>query len=161
LSVQIGTARHSSQFKNNNFTEMCSGSEAGSYLRLIDSCITQLKAQGPAISCNKSKEEEEEGLRVQGSVCRGFRVSGSGFRVPGFGFRVSGFGFRFSVFVFRVSCFGFRDYEVEADRARGRRFGGSTERSPQTVTSKVSTSASKNCTSHVREPLRVPKRFMR
>jgi len=25
-----------------NFTEMCSGSEAGSYLRLIDLCITQL-----------------------------------------------------------------------------------------------------------------------
>ena len=24
------------------FTEMCSGSEAGSYLRLIDFCITQL-----------------------------------------------------------------------------------------------------------------------
>ena len=30
------------QFKNNYFTEMCSGSEAGSYLRLIDFCITQL-----------------------------------------------------------------------------------------------------------------------
>jgi len=29
-------------FKNNWFTEMCSGSEAGSYLRLIDFCITQL-----------------------------------------------------------------------------------------------------------------------
>jgi len=29
-------------FKNNYFTEMCSGSEAGSYLRLIDVCITQL-----------------------------------------------------------------------------------------------------------------------
>ena len=28
-------------------TEMCSGSEAGSYLRLVDSCITQRKAQGP------------------------------------------------------------------------------------------------------------------
>ena len=28
--------RCSSQFKNNCFTEMCSGSEAGSYLRLID-----------------------------------------------------------------------------------------------------------------------------
>ena len=26
----------SSQFENNHFTEMCSGSEAGSYLRLID-----------------------------------------------------------------------------------------------------------------------------
>jgi len=31
-----------------------------SYLRLIDSCITQLKAQGPSRSCNESKEAEEE-----------------------------------------------------------------------------------------------------
>ena len=30
------TDRYSSQIKNNYFTEMCSGSEAGSYLRLID-----------------------------------------------------------------------------------------------------------------------------
>jgi len=29
-------------FKNKYFTEMCSGSEAGSYLRLIDLCITPL-----------------------------------------------------------------------------------------------------------------------
>ena len=34
-------------------------SEAGSYLRLIDSCITQLKAQGPSRTCNESKEEEK------------------------------------------------------------------------------------------------------
>ena len=33
--------------------------KAGSYLRLIDSCITQLKAQGPCRTCNASKEEEE------------------------------------------------------------------------------------------------------
>jgi len=31
-----------SQFKNTYFAETCSGSEAGSYLRLIDFCITQL-----------------------------------------------------------------------------------------------------------------------
>jgi len=49
--------------KNNYFTEMCSGSQAGSYLRLIDSCITQLKAQGPSRTCNESKEEEKKGLR--------------------------------------------------------------------------------------------------
>ena len=30
------------EFKNNYSTEMCSGSEAGSYLRLIDFCIAQL-----------------------------------------------------------------------------------------------------------------------
>jgi len=46
-------------FKNNHFTEMCCGTEAGSYLRLIDSCITQLKAQGRSRTCNESKEEEE------------------------------------------------------------------------------------------------------
>ena len=28
-------------------------------LRLIDSCITQLKAQGPSRTCNESKEEED------------------------------------------------------------------------------------------------------
>jgi len=32
---------------------------AGSYLRFIDICITQLKAQGPSRTCNESKEEEE------------------------------------------------------------------------------------------------------
>jgi len=31
-----------------------------STLRLLDSCITQLKAQGPSSTCNESKEEEEE-----------------------------------------------------------------------------------------------------
>ena len=30
------------------------------YFRLIDSCITQFKAQGPYRTCNESKEEEEE-----------------------------------------------------------------------------------------------------
>jgi len=30
------------------------------YLRLIDFCITQLKAQGPSRTCNESKEEEEQ-----------------------------------------------------------------------------------------------------
>jgi len=39
---------------------MCCGTEAGSCLRRIDSCITQLKAQGPSRTCNESKEEEEE-----------------------------------------------------------------------------------------------------
>jgi len=38
-----GVARQVTPYHNNNyFTEMCSGSEAGSYLRLIDFCITQL-----------------------------------------------------------------------------------------------------------------------
>jgi len=34
-SVQAGA-----RFKNNCFTEMCGGSKEGSYLRLIDFCIT-------------------------------------------------------------------------------------------------------------------------
>jgi len=34
--------RHSFQLKDNRFTEMCSGSEAGLYLRLIDLCFSQL-----------------------------------------------------------------------------------------------------------------------
>jgi len=44
-TVKIGermvTCRHS-YLENNYSTEMCSSSEAGSYLRLIDFCITQL-----------------------------------------------------------------------------------------------------------------------
>ena len=41
---------------------MCCGTEVGSHVRRIDSCITQLKAQGPSRTCNESKEEEEEDL---------------------------------------------------------------------------------------------------
>ena len=40
--------------------EPCAGIEAGACLRLIDSCITQLKAQGPSMTCDESKEEKEE-----------------------------------------------------------------------------------------------------
>jgi len=46
----------STQLKNNHFTEMCCGNEAGSYLRPIDSCITRYKAQGFSRSCNESKK---------------------------------------------------------------------------------------------------------
>ena len=34
--------------------------EAGSYLRLMVSCITQFNAQGPSRRFNESEEEEEE-----------------------------------------------------------------------------------------------------
>ena len=37
---------------------MCCGTDAGSYLRLKDSCITQLKAQGLSKTCEESGEEE-------------------------------------------------------------------------------------------------------
>ena len=53
-----------------HFTEMCSGSEVGSYSRLIGSCITQLNAQGPSRTCNESKKEEEEDIpRAHGASC--------------------------------------------------------------------------------------------
>ena len=42
LKLAPAPNRYISQFKNNRFAEMCSGSEAGSYLRLIDFCISQL-----------------------------------------------------------------------------------------------------------------------
>jgi hypothetical protein len=48
------------QFENNHCTQMCRGNEAGSYLRLIHSCITQLKIQGPSRTCDESTEEKEE-----------------------------------------------------------------------------------------------------
>ena len=52
-----------SSLKNNHFTEMCCGTEAGSYLRLIDSCITQLKAQrplGPVTRVKKKKKSRPQ-----------------------------------------------------------------------------------------------------
>ena len=47
---------------------MCSGSEAGSCLRLIDSCIIQLEAQGPSRACYE-REEEEESPDVVSPAC--------------------------------------------------------------------------------------------
>ena len=43
----------------NPVDDVCSGSEAGSHLRLMDSCSTQFEAQGPFRTCNESKEEEQ------------------------------------------------------------------------------------------------------
>ena len=51
------TERYSSRFKNNCFAVLRSSSKEGSYLRLVDLCITQLQAE--------SNKEEEEG-RNQG-----------------------------------------------------------------------------------------------
>jgi len=45
--------------------------KAGSYLRLTDSCITPLKAQGPSRTCDESKGGEEEGVTVAGGRQRG------------------------------------------------------------------------------------------
>jgi len=41
-------------------------------VRLIDSCITHLKAQGPSRTCNESKEEEEEAWVVGAKEKRPF-----------------------------------------------------------------------------------------
>jgi len=43
-------------------TEMCCGTEADSYLRLIDSCITQFKAQGPVTRVKKKKKKKVKDL---------------------------------------------------------------------------------------------------
>ena len=60
-----------------------------SYLRRIDSCITQLKAQGPSRTCDESKEEvkkevrscfRDDGLET-GVLGLGIGNSGSGCRV--------------------------------------------------------------------------------
>ena len=40
----------------------------GSYLRLIDSCMTQFKAQGPSRTCNESKEEEKKSCEAGGML---------------------------------------------------------------------------------------------
>jgi len=51
------------------------GDAARSYLRLIDSCITQRKAQGPSRICNESKEEEEEGDAARRAAERGLALN--------------------------------------------------------------------------------------
>ena len=68
LNLQLGIH---SRLTLKHFTEMCSGSEAGLYVRLIDSCITQLKAQGPSRTCHESKEEEVVGRSQK--VCKAAR----------------------------------------------------------------------------------------
>ena len=59
----------------------CCGDEVGSYLRLMDSCITQLEAQGPSRTCCQSKKEEEVWGWRWGDV--GCRVQVVGGRVQG------------------------------------------------------------------------------
>jgi len=61
--VMEGTVGIFADSKDLDDKVMCSGTEAGSYLRLIDSCITQLKAQGLSRTRNESKEEGEATTR--------------------------------------------------------------------------------------------------
>ena len=37
-------------------------------MRLIDSCITQLQAQGPSRTCNESNEEEKKKISPDASL---------------------------------------------------------------------------------------------
>ena len=62
-------------------SEQTCGTEAGSYLRRMGSCITQLKAQGPSRTCNENKEEDLVGARMRTS---GSRVERSALALPGF-----------------------------------------------------------------------------
>ena len=55
--IRICTEDHTLDPRSPPPTEMCSGSEAGSDLRLIVSCITQLKVQGLSRTCDESEEE--------------------------------------------------------------------------------------------------------
>ena len=48
--------------------------EAGSCLRRIDTCVTQLKAQGLARTCNESKEEEKKKIRRVRNLTLGERL---------------------------------------------------------------------------------------
>jgi len=78
--VSLNSRRESDkeEEKNGQCTGMRMGScassacFAGSYLRLIDFCITQLKAQGSSRTCNESKEEEEKQCLLSAF---GFRLS--------------------------------------------------------------------------------------
>jgi hypothetical protein len=71
--------------------------EAGLYLRLIDFCITQLKAQGPSRICNESKEEEEDLVPVVDHVLVIPLDLVPGYVFGGLGFKFQASGFRFQV----------------------------------------------------------------
>ena len=59
-----------SMVTKNHSTDICGGNEAGSYLRLTDSFITQLEAQGPSGTCHESQEEEKGFDRASEAVSR-------------------------------------------------------------------------------------------
>jgi len=98
---------------------MCSGSEAGSYLRFIDGCIT--------LGLRVIKKRRRLGfkehhlaallVRVDPQVLRNHLVQDIGFRIPGSGLRVQDIGFR--IFGFRISCSGCRGGECEFDTCLG------------------------------------------
>ena len=112
------TDRYSSKFKNNYFTEMCSGSEAGSYLRLID--FVYHSTLGLRVMTKRREEGSGFRVRVRNGVwfvvcglwfvvCGlWFVVCGLRFGVWGLGFGVQRVGFRVQSLTFRVQGSRFR-----------------------------------------------------
>ena len=72
------------QFKNNCFTEVCSGSEAGSYLRFID--FVYHSTLGLRVIKKKREDGPGEAMRCEGHAVR--RVGGGPLKVSGVGCRV-------------------------------------------------------------------------
>ena len=75
-------------------------------MRSIDFCITQFKAQGPARTCNESKEEDEKGSNDAPELLsrstalidlEPWRRDRSSFRVVSFELRIEKFSFRMDV----------------------------------------------------------------
>jgi hypothetical protein len=62
--VRRRTDLYSSQFENNYFTEMCSGSEAGSYLSLIYRLWVSLNTRLGSTKKDKKKEDGPERTRA-------------------------------------------------------------------------------------------------
>jgi hypothetical protein len=110
------TLRFERLLAHDYFTEMCSGSEAGLHLRLVDFVYHStlgLRATQKRRPCPIGLRVEGKGLRVEGA---GFRVQGSGFRVQSSWCRVQDSGFRVQGSCFRVQGPGSR---VQGFRVQG------------------------------------------
>jgi len=78
-----------SEFENNFFTEKCSGSEAGSYLRRIDFVyhstlgLRVIKKRGGCLICESEVDQEPPPVpkhRILPQYGLGFRIHGLGFQ---------------------------------------------------------------------------------
>ena len=93
-----GCDRYSSQFENNHFTELCSGSEAGSYLRLIDFVYHSTLG----LTVIKKERDTDSSAPVPPTLVMTLASNGTRFRPVTFRFRVQGLGFRVQGSGFRV-----------------------------------------------------------
>ena len=137
--------------------------EAGSYLRLIDSCLTRLKAQGPSGPCNESQEKEVslflgvywavDAMATWNSNSRGARpVYISMIKWT----RTIRLSIKFSPSYRAVDAMCVLHHHVillAAARHAYHNIRLPEDDSPQAVTSKLSTGASKSLCQHVREPV--------